>query len=372
MIVNIYITGQIGNTVNQNGEIIERGVTLLDVVEQVAAHPNEAIKKFIINSPGGYVSVGTEIADFISTIPNALTHGTIQVASIATRIFLAVEKQNRSIEKDTDFMIHNPWVGGVAGDAEELKRIAEGVEKEEEELESFYAKSTGLDKGTLSSLMRYDTTLTPEQCVKLGFAGSITEKELSPILALNYNTNQKEMTNKDKGVIESILASLGLQKAPKTAEKNKEGRNIVAIQVVTDNGTLENDLETIEVNDEVLIDGQPAPTGNYTAEDGTVYEVVDGVVMVITMPTEEDDVEALKSEIETLKATNAELTSTVEANAVEIQERDKNTAEIKAQIEALAQLKSEGEPAKKETVFPKKEVTAKRKSFAESKEAMKK
>jgi len=67
MIVNIYITGQIGNTLNEKGEITTRGVTLLDVVEQVAAHPKESIKRFVINSPGGYVSIGNEILNFISS-----------------------------------------------------------------------------------------------------------------------------------------------------------------------------------------------------------------------------------------------------------------------------------------------------------------
>ena len=71
MIVNIYIKGQIGNTLDDNGEIITRGVTLLDVVEQVYAHPQESIKRFVIDSPGGYVTIGNDIANFIAELPNA-------------------------------------------------------------------------------------------------------------------------------------------------------------------------------------------------------------------------------------------------------------------------------------------------------------
>lgn len=370
MIVNIYITGQIGNTLNEKGEITTRGVTLLDVVEQVAAHPKESIKRFVINSPGGYVSIGNEISDFIASIPNAQTHGVKQVASIATRIFLAAQKENRTIEAGTEFMIHNPWISGAIGDAEELAKIVESLEKDENELENFYSKATGLDKTTLSSLMRVETTLTPEQCVKLGFAQSIKEQELSPILALNYNQKQEEMTNKDKGVIESILAKLGYEKKEPEVKQNADGRNIVAIMVETDKGVIENDFEDIQVNDVVKVNGEENVTDVFTTEDGVIYEIVDGVVMTITdSEGEDDELAKLKAENEKLKAENESL---VEAHKVEIEERDANTAEIKAKIEALALLKSEGEPSQKETVFRSKDDKPTRKSFAEVKEQMKK
>lgn len=370
MIVNIYITGQIGNTLNEKGEITTRGVTLLDVVEQVAAHPKESIKRFVINSPGGYVSIGNEILNFISNIPNALTHGTGQVASVATKLLLAVPVENRSIEKGTQFTIHNPWVRKAVGDAARLREIADGVEAQELEFEAFYSKATGLDKSTLSSLMSIETKLTSEQCVSLGFVGSVTEKELSPILALNYNQKQEEMTKTEKGIFENILAKLGYEKKEPEVKQNADGRNIVAIMVETDKGVIENDLEDIQVNDVVKVNGEENVTDVFTTEDGVIYEIVDGVVMTITEPEDEDDELAkLKAENEKLKAENESL---VEAHKVEIEERDANTAEIKAKIESLALLQSEGEPTEKETVFRSKDNKPTRKSFAEAKEQMKK
>jgi ATP-dependent protease ClpP protease subunit len=354
MIANIYIEGQIGNTYDGK-KITKRGVTLLDVVEQVAQHPAEAIKKFIINSPGGYVTVGNEIADFISTLPNAMTHGVEQVASIATRIFLSVPVENRTIEEGTVFMIHNPWVGGVSGDAEELKRIADLVDKDEMELETFYSKATGIDKATLSALMRYDTELTASQCVKLGFAREVTKKELSPILALNYNKNQNEMTKEEKGLFQKLLAKV-------TGSKDE----IVAIEVQTDGGVLSNDFADVQVNDPVKIDGEDNMTGTYTDENGVQYVVVDGIVTEIIEPVvaSDEEVETLKAEIETLKAENATM---VEAHKVELEARDANTKEIKAEIERIVALKSEEVPLKKETVFAKKKEVKKTSSFLEAK-----
>jgi len=367
MIVNIYIKGQIGNTLDDNGEIITRGVTLLDVVEQVYAHPQESIKRFVIDSPGGYVTIGNDIANFIAELPNAQTHGVNQVASIATRIFLAVPKENRTIESGTEFMIHNPWVSGAIGDAEELSKIVESLEKDEADLESFYSKATGLDKTTLSTLMRAETTLTPEQCVKFGFAQSITQKELSPILALNYNQKQ-EMKKEEKNLLQKLIAKISGEPEVK---QNEDGRNIVAISVPTDNGTIENDLEDIQVNDIVTVDGQENASGTYTTEEGVIYEIVDGAVITITEPNgEEDEMAALRAENEKLKAENESL---VEAHKVELEERDKNTAEITAKVEALALLKSEGEVVAHKQTFPKKkelEGEPKRKTIADAKKAM--
>ena len=371
MIGKIYIKGQIGNTLNPDSSIKTKGVTLLDVLDQFTSLPKETITyQFHIDSPGGYATVGTEIIDFISSIENAVVVGQNMVASVATKIFCAVPVENRIIEEGTQFMIHNPWVRGMSGDAEALRAAADDVEKHELEFEAFYSKATGLDKSTLSNLMKNETYLTAEQCVKFGFASSILKKEETRVLALNYNQNEIEMNKEQKTVAESIMAKLGYVKAKVVAEN---GRKVLAVMTVTDKGTLDSEFETLEENDAVTIDGEPALTDVYTAEDGRIIEVVDGIAVKITVEGEgEDETEALKariSELESEVEANKSTTETLEADKLalekEVKEKDENAKEVLAQLEVLAKMESEGEPAPKKETFGKDKSKPARKSVRE-------
>jgi ATP-dependent protease ClpP protease subunit len=372
MIGNIYIKGQIGNTYDNDGNVVVRGVTLLDILDQFTDLPSDRSATYfhLENSPGGYVTTGNDIIEFISNVPNAfvVAHGSI--ASITTKIFCAVPVENRMVEEGLEFMIHNPWIDGVSGDASELRAAADDVEKHEIELEAFYSKATGLDKSTLSNLMKNETYLTAEQCVKFGFASSILKKEKTRVLALNYNQNEIEMNKEQKTVAESIMAKLGYVKAPKT---NDEGRKVLAVMTVTDKGTLDSEFETLEENDAVTIDGEPAPSGTYVAEDGRIIEVVDGIAVKITVEGEgEDDTEALKariaeleSEVEASKAT----TETLEADKLALEEKieasDKNAKEVLAQLEVLAEMESNGEPIEKTPRFNRKQTEQPKRSVHE-------
>ena len=371
MIGNIYIKGQIGNTLNPDGSIKTAGVTLLDVLDQFTDLPKETTTyQFYIDSPGGYATVGSEIIDFIAGIENAVVIGQNMVASVATKIFCAVPVENRIIEEGTQFMIHNPWVRGMSGDAEALRAAADDVEKHELEFEAFYSKATGLDKSTLSNLMKNETYLTAEQCVKFGFASSILKKEKTRVLALNYNQNEIEMNKEQKTVAESIMAKLGYVKAP----KENEGRKVVAVMTVTDKGTLDSEFETLEENDEVTIDGEPALTGVYTTEDGRIIEVVDGIAVKITVEGEgEDDTEALKariaeleSEVEASKSTSETLEADKLALEKEVKEKDENSKEVLAQLEVLAKMESNGEPVEKTPRFDRKPAPEQKRTVREA------
>jgi hypothetical protein len=178
------------------------------------------------------------------------------------------------------------------------------------------------------------------------------------------------MNKEQKTVAESIMAKLGYVKAPKT---NDEGRKVLAVMTVTDKGTLDSEFETLEENDAVTIDGEPAPSGTYVAEDGRIIEVVDGIAVKITVEGEgEDDTEALKariaeleSEVEASKAT----TETLEADKLALEEKieasDKNAKEVLAQLEVLAKMESNGEPIEKTPRFDRKPTEQPKRSVHE-------
>jgi ATP-dependent Clp protease, protease subunit len=367
MIGNIYIKGQIGNNYDNEGKVTLKGVTLLDVLEQFKNEQANGATSFHfhINSPGGYVSVGNDIIEFISNVENAFTVGAVQVASIATKMFCAVPVENRMIQEGTEFMIHNPWIDGVSGDATELRLAADAVEKDEIELENFYSKATGLDKSTLSNLMKNETYLDADQCVKFGFASSVLKKERTQVLALNYNKTQIEMDKEQKTVADKILAALNLQKIEKPVE-----RKSLALDTATDAGVLVSEFETLEVGDLVTIDGEPAPTGNYNSETLGLIEVVDGVVMAITPVEEPETMDSLKAKIEELEASSIEKDSAISALETEKEESKERAEEVIAQLKNIKAMKSEHEPTPRVEAFSKdkdKKEPVKRKSYAEAK-----
>ncbi|MDC0221259.1 ATP-dependent Clp protease proteolytic subunit, partial [Gammaproteobacteria bacterium] len=99
------------------GEIndkVARSVT--EILLALAAESDDAISIYL-SSPGGHVESGDVVYDMIKFIkPTVKVIGTGWVASAATTIYLAADKENRFALPNTRFLIHQP-LGGSQGDA---------------------------------------------------------------------------------------------------------------------------------------------------------------------------------------------------------------------------------------------------------------
>ena len=69
------------------------------------------------------------------------------------------------------FMIHNPWAG-TAGDADELRQLADVLDAVREEIISAYQTRVSLDREELRQLMNAETWLGADEAVEMGFASS--------------------------------------------------------------------------------------------------------------------------------------------------------------------------------------------------------
>lgn len=325
---HIFILGLIGTSYKEDGTVDEKGVELLDVVQQLNKLDKDVDEVHVhINSKGGYVTVGDAIAKLIGSIPNCFTIAENLCASIATKIHLSVPLQNRMIEAGTEYMIHNPFLASVSGDAQTLKDLSNSIQQTENELESMYAKATGLDKKIVSGLMAQTTFLTPEQCVELNFASKIKPKQQARAVALLYNEKEKEMAGKHTNRVSAALAVLmgnATVKAQNVNPLNNKERGAKALLISTDKGDIETPYEDLMIGDPVMVDGEAVEadetftvTGGdillidgSTVSEGTVIEVKGGVVDNI-IPAEvdseanadgagegdNDEVEALKAEL---------------------------------------------------------------------------
>jgi hypothetical protein len=145
--------------------------------------------------------------------------------------------------------------------------------------------------------MASETHLTTEQLIALNFATNIVEP-VKAYAKINTNKSNQQMKN---------LKKMGKHLAEAWSELKRLGVAVNETVMTTDGMTLEIDFadgSEIAVGQTVMIDGQPAPDGEYTLENGTMIMVAAGVITDI-VPAEAvttETVASLKNEIAKLKA----------------------------------------------------------------------
>jgi ATP-dependent Clp endopeptidase proteolytic subunit ClpP len=136
-----------------------------------------------INSPGGEVFDGITIYNLIKQHPaNVTTYIDGLAASIASLIALAGNQVKMA--DNALFMIHNPW-GMAMGDADDMRKMAESLDKVSGSIHMAYQAKTGMDEDKIYELMSAETWMTAEEAKNFGFVDEITE-ELSMAAAAKF------------------------------------------------------------------------------------------------------------------------------------------------------------------------------------------
>ena len=131
-----------------------------------------------INSGGGDVFAGQAIH---SILKRNKASKTVYVdglaASIASVIAMAGDKV--IIPKNAMMMIHNPYTW-TAGNSEELRKMADDLDKIRESIVNTYEDKTGLAREKIIELMDVETWMTADEAKDYGFADEISdEKEIA-------------------------------------------------------------------------------------------------------------------------------------------------------------------------------------------------
>ena len=338
MIGHIYIEGQIGSSLKEDGTVDVRGVELQDVISMVKRNAHAEFIHWHITSPGGSVAIGRSIAEYLHSLPNIITIAEVQCASIATEIHLSVPVERRQIAAGTSYLIHQPMFQlqrGVALNSDELALMASEIGKTQSEMVAMYAKATGMDKVSLEGLMKQETALTPEQCKQFGFVSEIIT---SPMLAVALLTPKKE---DEMSKLTNEIKALRLQVASIIAGQPVKA---VSLDLTTADGTLliivtEGDVPM--VGDGVMLeDGTNAADGTYDMEEMQIV-VVDGMISEIIPVIATEDAKTLE-----LNAKIAELTAENEAAVLAL-------AALKTDVVAMARMQSTYKPKALQVAFKK-------------------
>jgi ATP-dependent Clp endopeptidase proteolytic subunit ClpP len=261
-----------------------------------------------INSLGGDVFDGMAMYNVIKR-REAKTTVYIEgiAASIATIISLGADEV--VMAENSLFMIHNAW-GGTMGEAKDMRKTAETLEKITGELTDIYRKKTGLSYDALAEMMDEETWLNANEALEMGFIDTISD---SIKVAAKYdvskfkNITQEEIQNK---------LSININNKKMTNEL-KEWFNNKVEEIVT---AVKGD---VKVSEDVA--EQTAITVNLGDNDEIKNKISEFESSNIELSNK---ISLLEEELVASKGTNETLTQEVEALNAKINKADAKGTEI--------------------------------------------
>lgn len=181
---NYYSMTQSGNsaTINIYGDItsfpwLEGDVSANKLSKQLDELNDVSEINVYINSYGGEVAEGLAIYNALKRHKAKVkTYCDGFACSIASVIFMAGEE--RIMNESSLLMIHNAW-SFVQGNAEELRKQADDLEKITQASVTAYKAHSTLSEEEIKDLMDKETWILPEEATEWGFATAIEKTEKS-------------------------------------------------------------------------------------------------------------------------------------------------------------------------------------------------
>lgn len=290
-----------------------------------------------INSYGGNVDEALIIYDKLRASGKKLIVHGYKVASAATIIMLAAEKQYRLISENAVFVAHFPYISNPAGDftAEDLRELASIMNEYENKIISIYKNRLQLNPlqvKELKDIMAEDKDIGAKGAIQWGFASAkLNSKNIknhgSPIA---YTSNQLQVFAKS-----NIKTNMKINaKVWLTDLMMKAGLIVKAASVkLMDGVTIYFAEEFLEVGVKVYLDEtltEFAPEGEHTLEDGKIIVVdAEGTVLEIKEMVTEESGDTIEETIEDAVAV------VVEASAKRIKALEAKNAKLIEEIKSL-------------------------------------
>lgn len=188
-----------------------------------------------IHSPGGDVFDGIAIYNLLKNHPaNVTVYIDGLAASMASVIAMAGNEV--IMPENAMMMIHKPW-GIQGGDAEDMRKYADLLDKVENTLIPAYANKTGKTPEELAEMLSAETWLNGKECVEQGFADKLAE----PLVAMASIKSRKleDFENMPKAMKDMLFkpqGNAGSNPAPQ-ATPTEQSAPVNQIQTVTVDNT---------------------------------------------------------------------------------------------------------------------------------------
>jgi len=130
-----------------------------------------------INSPGGSITAGMAIYDTMQFVrPDVSTICIGQAASMAALLLTAGAAGKRFTLPNTRVLIHQPWAGGLSGQATDIDIQAREILRMREIINQLLAKHTGQPLDRISKDVERDYIMNAEQAKEYGIVDEIITK----------------------------------------------------------------------------------------------------------------------------------------------------------------------------------------------------
>jgi len=146
------------------------GVTAKDFIAALGSISAPAIR-LSINSPGGAVFDALAIFNALRQHPAEIMVDVIGVAASAASL-IAMAGDRINMADNAFMMVHNP-MSAAAGNAEDLRDLADTLDKIGASLVAIYSNRTGQTPEKIKELLAAETWLNAEEAIALGFADEI-------------------------------------------------------------------------------------------------------------------------------------------------------------------------------------------------------
>lgn len=179
------------------------GVPVAEFKKQFDAIRDLPQLKLLVNSPGGNVFDGMALYNLFSGVREKLR---VEVLGIAASIASVVALAGRELVmgEGSYLMIHNPWAV-VHGDAAEMRKVAEVLEKMRGELANIYESHSHLSKADVLARMQEETWFTAQEALEAGFADAV--EDYGAIAALSFDVSKYRYQHVPRRVSELAAAA---------------------------------------------------------------------------------------------------------------------------------------------------------------------
>ncbi len=151
------------------------GVTATQIKDDLKKAGN--VKSIVVhlNSPGGDVFDGVTIYNLLSANKARVTVEVEGLAASAASV-IAMAGDDIRMAENAMLMIHNPW-GMAVGEAEDMRKTADTLEKIGGSLVQTYASRTGQSESQIQEWMRDETWFSAAEAREFNFATDVIESK---------------------------------------------------------------------------------------------------------------------------------------------------------------------------------------------------
>jgi ATP-dependent Clp protease, protease subunit len=148
-------------------------VVMAQLLHLESEDPEQDINLYI-NSPGGSVSAGLAIYDTMQFVkPDIVTTALGMAASMGAFLLAAGTKGKRNALPNTRILLHQPSVGGLAGQASDVQIHAEELIRTKRRLNEILADNTGQPYEKIERDTDRDYIMGPDEGIEYGVIDNI-------------------------------------------------------------------------------------------------------------------------------------------------------------------------------------------------------